>query len=124
MLSSDATLKHDAATVDHLYSRLHPERELVRRGYKRLARLAELSTVTPLGAPVYKGSGQQPIAAVMNPPSDYGWFDDTGERRPRDWDEYCKYFRREVKPRPHRERVTAPRRQGLATIGELTGGKF
>ena len=26
--------------------------------------------------------------------SDYGWIDDRGELRPRDWEEHCKYFRK------------------------------
>jgi hypothetical protein len=81
VFSVDTSLKHDAATVDHLYSRLHPDRKAARRGRGRLVLacnqcnkdrsiaetrglmfvpklahkrvIAELTTVTPLGAPEY-----------------------------------------------------------------------
>ena len=125
VLSDTTRLKHDTATVDHLYSRLHPERQRGQRSRTVLAcnqcnaarchaesrglmfvpklsargPIAELTTATPLGAPVYKSGSQQPHRAVLNPPkSGYGWFDNEGVLRPRDWDEYCKYFREKNAP--------------------------
>lgn len=145
-------LKHDAATVDHLFSRLHPDRKAARRGRGRLVNacnqcnkdrsnaetrglmfvpklesrkvIAELSTITPLGAPTYKGSGSQLRQVVQNPPkvvplTDFGWLDNNGDLRPRSWEEYVAYrsafigeaFERRIKPKP--------KRIGFCTIGEL-----
>lgn len=155
VFSVDAKLKHDAATVDHLYSRLHPDRHAARRGRGRLVlacnqcnkdrsnaetrglmfipklahkrEIAELTTITPLGSPTYKGGGSQLNRVVLNPPKakqgDYGWVDDRGDLRPRDWDEYCKYFRSEFRESQTEtiHRAVVSRRKGLATIGELCG---
>jgi hypothetical protein len=85
----------------------------------------------PLGAPEYKGSGSQPRSTVLNPPraQEYGWTDNEGCLRPRDWEEYCKYFREVKLPKKDAEvehRAVVSRRYGLATIRELissNGGK-
>jgi hypothetical protein len=161
VFSMDSKLKHDAATVDHLYSRLHPERRAARRGRGRLVLacnqcnkdrsnaetrglmfipklegrkvIAELTTITPLGSPAYKGSGSNPHRIVLGDPKpkkpkpeDYGWVDAFGELRPRDWEEYCKYFRERPYERSKKvtQRATIPRRSGLATIAELCGQIF
>lgn len=160
VFSIDVKLKHDAATVDHLYSRLHPERKTVstrqsardsaHRGRGRLVLacnqcnkdrsnaetrglmfvpklghrmvIAEVTTITPANAPAYKGAGSQLRQVVQNPPrgEEYGWIDNEGILRPRDWNEYCKYFQVEL-PEVVTHRTAVPRRQGLATIGELCG---
>lgn len=161
-LEIEAKLKHDTATVDHLYSRLHPDRKAARRGRGRLVLacnqcnkdrsnaetrglmfvpkighrkdLAELTTVTPLGAPVYTGSGQQPRRTVLNPPKpsppkeDFGWIDGCGDLRPRDYEEYCAHRSAFIGPSFEDRPAGSPRmvkskvklkRDSLCTIGEL-----
>lgn len=155
VLSCDVKLKHDAATVDHLYSRLHPERKAARRGRGRSVlacnqcnrdrsnaetrglmfapklghrrAIAELTTITPLGAPAYKSSGQSSYRVVLNPfngLNDFGWTDSNGDLRPRSWEEYCSRQRAFTGPafedrvQPEHELKRQPKRQAICTIGE------
>lgn len=154
MLSVEVRLKHDTATVDHLYSRLHPNRKVARQGRGRLVLacnqcnkdrsnaetrglmfvpkladrkpIAEMTTVTPLGSPIYKGSGQRPRQAVLNPPKDdFGWIDNNGDLRPRSWEEYVMYRSAFIGPafglsvKPIKPVKSNQKRVPLCTIGEL-----